>query len=218
MKKKFKLDQPFLISAFVSTGLLAGCASSNVKKEVLSPEQIYSQRISEAESLLAAGNRDAAALAYEKIALDNPAKGEPWSKVAQIQFAQGHYSQAIVAAEETLRRDPSNRAAKSVTAVGGLRLAVRSLEELRNDTELAGDTKTDAERLAVMLRETLGEPVLEPVKKAPPPVRRSSASRNSSVPKAAQRTPAVSTPSTAPPATPVTPKSGGGGDPFGSLK
>lgn len=58
-------------------------------------------------------------------AADNPAKAAPWVRIAQIRFGQSDYSLAIQAAEEALKRDPSNRQAKSVNAVGGLRLAAR---------------------------------------------------------------------------------------------
>lgn len=150
------------VTVLVVAGVLVGCSLSP-KNPPLPPEQVYSQRLAEADALVASGNREAAVMAYEQLANDNPTKGEPWAKVAQLNFAQGNYSQAIVAAEETLKRDSSNRQAKSVMAVGGLRLAVRSLEELRNDSELAGDAKSDAQKLAAMLRETLGEAVLAPV-------------------------------------------------------
>lgn len=197
----FKLRQLYVAPALVCVGVLAGCATST--QNTVPPEQVYAQRMSEADALVTAGKQDAAVLAYEKIAADNPTQGTPWAKVAQIQFAQGHYSQAIVAAEETLRRDPTSREAKSVTAVGGLRLAVRSLEDLRNDTALAGDAKTDAVKLALMLRETLGEPVLEP-KKAP--IRRPAVQRPAATPK----------PAAAAPAAPAAPKRGG--NPFGALQ
>ncbi len=177
LKLKISCVAPVLLCA----GLLSGCATTSIDGSN-SADQIYAQRMSDADELMTTGKRDAAILAYEKIAADNPTQGAPWAKVAQIHFEQGHYSQAIVAAEETLRRDPANREAKSVTAVGGLRLAVRSLEELRNDAELAGDAKTDAVKLALMLRETLGQPVLEPAKKKAP-VRRSPVQRAPAAPK-----------------------------------
>lgn len=129
--------------------------------------------MADAEALAARNDTDGAIRAYEKVASDNPSRGEPWARVAQIHFARGHYSLAIVAAEETLKRDPTNRQAKSVTAVGGLRLAAKSLEDLRNDSALTGDATADAQRLAVLLRETLGQPVLVPQPSIrPAPVRR----------------------------------------------
>lgn len=208
MKKMLKF-RPFLgASTLVCAGFLAGCATSNTnvdRVDAALAEQVYAQKMADADALLVTGNRDAASLAYEKIAADNPTKGTPWAKVAQIQFALGHYSQAIVASEETLRREPASREAKSVAAVGGLRLAVRSLQELRDDSALAGDARTDAMRLAAMLRETLCESVLEPVKKAPSPVKR-------------KPVPVKAPAAAAPAAAPAASAAGGGGNPFGSLK
>ena len=78
-----------------------------------------------------------------------------------------------MAAEEALQRDGSDRQAKSILAVSGLRVARRSLQELRADSALAGDVKTDAQVLAKMLRDTLGEQVLFPGEQtAKQPVRR----------------------------------------------
>lgn len=175
MKLMSKFQQLYVVPVLLGVSVLAGCATSKPEPEPPA-EDIYAQQMAEAEALASGGKQDAAVLLYEKVAAANPAKGEPWAKVAQIQFSQGHYSQAIVAAEETLKRDPSSREAKSVNAVGGLRLAVRSLEELRTDSALAGDAKSDATKLAQLLRETLGEPVLTPVEKpeVKPPVRRAS--------------------------------------------
>lgn len=203
-----KFGRLYVMPMVVLAGALAGCASSP-KEPPVPPEQVYLQRMSEADALAAAGNREAAVMAYERLASENPTKGEPWAKVAQLNFAQGNYSQAIVAAEETLKRDPSNRQAKSVTAVGGLRLAVRSLEELRTDSALAGDAKSDAQKLAELLRETLGEPVLAPVAEPKPQPRRQVRKR------APARAPAASQ---AAPAASRSGASGGSANPFGALQ
>lgn len=208
--KMFFSQKYCLALVLVGAGFLTGCATANRGS---GGAEDYARRMTEAEALLVAGKQDAAVISYEKIAEDNPSQGVPWSKIAQIKFAQGHYSQAIVAAEETLRRDPSSREAKSVTAVGGLRLAVRSLEDLRNDAALAGDAKVDAVKLALMLRETLGEPVLEPKSKAP--VRKSPSPQRS--PKSATESQATPAANSAPAAAPV-PAPSRGNNPFGSLQ
>lgn len=201
--KMFKSGWSSKVSVIVLAGVLVGCSLSPNKPSQLPPEQVYSQRMAEADALVASGNREAAVMAYEQLANDNPTKGEPWAKVAQLNFSQGNYSQAIVAAEETLKRDPSNRQAKSVMAVGGLRLAVRSLEELRNDSELAGDAKSDAQKLAEMLRETLGESVLAPVAEPKPQSKKRQVRR---------RAPAAA------PAAPAARSSGTTSNPFGALQ
>lgn len=152
--------------------LVSGCATAPVPAAPPTAEQ-FNKSMADAEALAGRSDSDGAIRAYQKVAADNPSRGEPWARVAQLHFARGHYSLAIVAAEETLKRDPANRQAKSITAVGGLRLAAKSLEDLRNDSALTGDATADAQRLAVLLRETLGQSVLVPQPTArPAPVRR----------------------------------------------
>ncbi|MDR2324170.1 MAG: hypothetical protein LBE51_02020 [Acidovorax sp.] len=206
--KMFVSKKCYVIFMLLSAGFFAGCSTPD---KGVSPAEEYTQRMGDADALALSGKQDAAVMAYEKIAESNPAQGAPWSKIAQIKFVQGHYSQAIVAAEETLRRDPSSREAKSVTAVGGLRLAVRSLEDLRNDAALAGDAKVDAVKLALMLRETLGEPVLESKNK--PPIRKPIPSRPSTSKSAVE----IQAPQVAP-AAPAAPSANRGSNPFGSLQ
>lgn len=201
----FLLHKFYVTLVLICLGFLAGCATPNRSEGSAGN---YAQRMLEADALVAAGNQEAAVFSYEKIAADNPTQGAPWSKIAQIKFTQGHYSQAIVAAEETLRRDPVSKEAKSVTAVGGLRLAVRSLEDLRNDAALAGDAKVDAVKLALMLRETLGEPVLE--SKGKPPTRKPPPQRT---PRPAVETQIIPA---APASSAKTPSNGA--NPFGSLQ
>ena len=50
-------------------------------------------------------NEDRAIALYQALAKTDPTREEPWSRIAQIQFTQGHYGQAIVAAQEALQRD-----------------------------------------------------------------------------------------------------------------
>lgn len=201
-----------VVAVFVSTGFLSGCATAPATVAAQSAEA-FNKSMAEADAVGASEEKQRAIALYQKIATDNPSRGEPWSRIAQIHFAQGSYSLAIVAAEEALKRDPSSRQAKSVTAVGGLRLAARSLEDLRKDSSLSGDTTADAQRLAALLRETLGTSVLVPTA-APPrtaPVRRPPAPP-SAAPATPPAAPAPATPAPRPPARPA------GGNPFDALK
>lgn len=200
---------------FVSTAFLSGCATAPPAAAAAQSSDAFNKSMAEADVVASAAENDRAIRLYQKIATDNPSKGEPWSRIAQIHFAQSNYSLAIVAAEETLRRDPSSRQAKSITAVGGLRLAARSLEDLRKDSSLSGDTTADAQRLAGLLRETLGTAVLVP---AAGPARPAAVRRPT--PSAAASPPATA----APPAPPVAKsaaspsRASGGGNPFDALK
>lgn len=206
---------------------VSGCATALAPAVSPTAEQ-FSKSMADAEALAARSDTEGAIRAYQKVASDNPSRGEPWARVAQIQFARGQYSLAIVAAEETLKRDPANRQAKSVTAVGGLRLAAKSLEDLRNDSALTGDATADAQRLAVLLRETLGQPVLVPQPSTRPvavrrPAPRPAAKAESDEPVAPAAAPApVARAAPAPAPTPAAPAPArprpSGGNPLDAFK
>ncbi|MCP1170783.1 MAG: hypothetical protein ACTHNO_12335 [Ralstonia sp.] len=198
----------FIVLA-AATALFTGCATTNPGPQT---DEAFGQSMSEAEAAAKGGQQDKAIDLYQQIAKQNPTRDEPWVRIAQIQFGAEKYPQAILAAEEALQRDNADRQAKSILAVSGLRVARRSLQELRADSALAGDVKTDAQVLAKMLRDTLGEQVLfpgeQPVVKQP--VRR---------PTRVVRRPAhaVEHGTTAAPAA-ATGAASGSADPFGALR
>jgi tetratricopeptide (TPR) repeat protein len=177
-----------LVAFSIATGLLTGCVNTPSATAAAQSTEAFNKSMAEADQV-ATSDKERALRMYQQIATSNPSRGEPWSRIAQTHFAQGTYSLAIVAAEETLKRDPSNRQAKSVTAVGGLRLAARSLEDLRKDSSLSGDTTADAQRLAQLLRETLGTSVLVP---ATEPARATAPARRAPPPKPARAPAAAS--------------------------
>ncbi|MFJ1302735.1 hypothetical protein ACILG0_22470 [Pseudomonadota bacterium AL_CKDN230030165-1A_HGKHYDSX7] len=144
--------------------VMAGCATVQPQSE-----DDYRKSIAAAEKTLEQKGADQAVAQFEEIAVKNPSKGEPWSYIAKIRFDQQKYGQAIVAADETLNRDPQDFVAKTVRAVGGLRVAMQSLADLREDTLLAGNARADAVALAAAMRETLGQDVLFPEGRRPPP-------------------------------------------------
>lgn len=144
--------------------LMAGCASVKPQSEAE-----YKQSMAAAEKTLEQKGADQAVAQFEEIAQRNPTKGEPWSYIAKIRFDEQQYGQAIVAADETLSRNPEDFVAKTVRAVGGLRVAMQSLADLRADALLAGNARADAVALAASMRETLGQDVLFPEGRRPPP-------------------------------------------------
>jgi len=220
-----------IAGAIAATSFLSGCTTTP-DAAVAQSAEAFNKSLAEADAAAAAatGDKSAAIRQYQKIATDNPTRGEPWSRIAQIYFNEGRYSLAISSAEETLRRDPTSRQAKSITAVGGLRLAARSIEDLGKDNTLSGDVNADAYRLAALLRETLGLSVLVPTgSDAKPPVRRPVASSPAPAPApsastspASPPTPvAAARPAPAPAARPApaaAPRAGGSANPFDALK
>lgn len=196
----------FVLSA--AAALFAGCSTTNPGPQT---DEAFGQSMSEAEAAAKGGQQDKAIDLYQQIAKQNPTRDEPWVRIAQLQFGAEKYPQAILAAEEALQRDNADRQAKSILAVSGLRVARRSLQELRADSALAGDVKTDAQVLAKMLRDTLGEQVLFPGEQtAKQPVRRPARVVRRAAPAAEHGT-------TAAPAA-ATGAASGSADPFGALR
>ncbi|CAD6545992.1 tetratricopeptide repeat protein [Paraburkholderia metrosideri] len=215
----------------LACGLIAGCATQS--NNTASTPEAFDKALADADATAAKGDdQDHAIALYQQLAQQNPTREEPWSRIAQIQFTQGHYGQAIVAAQEALQRDQSDRRAKSVLAVAGLRVATQSLGELRQDASLAGDAKSDAQALAKELRDTLGEATLFPpeVDAKPVPKKRRYIRKVAKAPAAEESTatssaaPATPTAPAAPavPAAPAAPtkaaQSRGASDPFSALR
>lgn len=221
---------------------MAGCATTSKPQT----DAEYKQSITQATETLANKGGDEAVAQFQEIAQRNPSRGEPWSYIAKIRFDEQKYGEAIVAADEALNRDSNDFTAKTVRAVGGLRVAMQSLADLRADALLAGNARSDAVALAAAMRETLGQDVLFPEGRKPPrgggarpPKPRNDGAAGAGTPAAG--TPAAGTPATggAPasaantPATPATrpaqsggaassaqtppPASGRAPDPFGNL-
>jgi len=150
----------FVVAGCVT--VMAGCSGGKVKMSQEEFLDAYSQSNAKIDSLLEKGNQEDAIKILGDLSKKNPDRKEPWARQAKIYFDAGNYSQAIVAAEEVLQRDTTDRAAKSIRAVAGLRVSAQSLTDLKNDIELKGNARTDAASLAKVMRETLGEDVLVP--------------------------------------------------------
>lgn len=143
---------------------MAGCATTSKPQT----DAEYKQSITQATETLANKGGDEAVAQFQEIAQRNPSRGEPWSYIAKIRFDEQKYGEAIVAADEALNRDSNDFTAKTVRAVGGLRVAMQSLADLRADALLAGNARSDAVALAAAMRETLGQDVLFPEGRKPP--------------------------------------------------
>ncbi|MDR0777370.1 MAG: tetratricopeptide repeat protein [Azonexus sp.] len=150
--------------SFLAIGIsvLSGCASNKLVMTKEEFVQAMSQSGAQVDALLEKGESGEAVTVLADLAKRNPDRKEPWGRMAKIQFDSGNYAQAIVSAEEVLQRDNTDRTAKSIRAVAGLRVASQSLADLRNDVELKGNARADAASLAAVMRETLGEDVLVP--------------------------------------------------------
>lgn len=108
----------------------------------------------------ASGNNEAALGLWKDAAKAYPADKTPWVRMAQTRYDAGQYGEAIINAQEALVRDPADKVANSVIAVGGLRLSTRALADLSRQNNLSTQLRIESQDLAKLLRESLGEPTL----------------------------------------------------------
>jgi len=169
--------------------------------------------MSSSDKAIAAGDNEKALALLDAGAKAYPTSPQPWLKKAQLYFKASNYPSAILAAEETIQRDPANEEAKAIALVSSLRIAVKYVSDLRALNDVKGDVRPDAEQLARKLRDTLNATVLVPTgtkEAAAEPEPRPAPIRYRRPPP----TPRLATPA----APAVEPPPSGSSNPFGSLK
>lgn len=154
-------------SAYVACAalVLTGCATAPppVPAAAAPATQSLAQFMQEAGKASTEGSKLRSRELYYAAAKTYPASKEPWLKLAEDFFEASNYGQAILAAQEVIQRDPDDSLATGVLAVSGLRVSAAALSTLRKQqSTLNGGTRTEAESLARLLRDLLGEPVLVP--------------------------------------------------------
>ncbi|MFZ6747636.1 tetratricopeptide repeat protein [Undibacterium sp. Ren11W] len=150
--------------------LLSACADMSKKVvEVPVPVSLDSM-LAQATAASSSGQPEKALTQLQAAKSAYPADKKPWLQMAQINFDRSNYGQAIIDAQEVLQRDPSDKLANSIVAVSGLRLSTKALADLSKQNNLSGSVRTEAQDLAKLLRESLGESVLVPVVPKPAPV------------------------------------------------
>ena len=145
--------------------VLSGCATTPPPVAAVAAPAVQSlaQVMQEAGKAASEGSKQRSRELYLAAAKSYPASKEPWLKLAEDYFEASNYGQAILAAQEVIQRDPDDSLATGVLAVSGLRVSATALSTLRKQqTVLNGGTRTEAESLARLLRDLLGEPVLVP--------------------------------------------------------
>lgn len=202
-----------LVALFVASIVISGCASRSAPASA-PPNSAALYR--DALQALDAGEKEKGMELLDASARANPASAMPWVKMAQVHFDADNYPSAIEAADEAMKRDPSRRDAKALAVVASLRVAVRALSDMSSDTSLRGNTRSEAERLARSLRETLGQDELVPLADDAPAKSRTlrpSAGRPAAASAASRPAVPAAAPSTATKAA-----SGSAPNPFSSLK
>lgn len=160
MRYNSSLHFAFLIFCVV----VSGCAMTGATGDAISKEKILelSTLMSQARVTEQAGTKASAIGLYEEAAKLYPSSKLPWVRVAQIQYESMNYGEAIVAAQQAVARDGRDKVAQSILAVSGLRVSTKALADLARQNELDGTLKTEAQSLARLIREALGEKVLVP--------------------------------------------------------
>lgn len=149
----------FFVCAFV-TMFTGACSSAPSRTAAQTAPTGLETMMSQASADFKAGLTDKALSEYKNITKLYPADKSPWVKLAQIGFDRTNYGDAITNALEALQRDPSDTLANSIVAVSGLRLSTKALANLRKQNNLSGSTRDEAQNLAKILRDTLGESAL----------------------------------------------------------
>lgn len=157
---KFRFKQIAL--AALLGALASGCASVPADPYGIAAAISPEQALTLSTEAMSAGQGEKALAILTVARKTNPANKELWLKSAQLNFETTNYVQAISDAQEVLLRDAGDRTAQSIIVVSGLRLSTKAIAELVKAESLDGSTKSEAEKLARSLRESLGEIVLVP--------------------------------------------------------
>jgi hypothetical protein len=212
MKNQFLVK----LTACACTALVMACSSTPKSAEVEKPKIAeLSVLMDQAATVEKTGQKDGAVLSYQEAAKLYPTSKLPWSKIAQIQFDSSNYGEAIVAAQQVVARDAKDKVAHSILSVSGLRVSTKALADLSRQNELSSSVRSEAQSLAKILRESLGESVLVPTQAVVEAPRASSSSINPGSSPASR--PVPTRPSRPVPAA-TAGSSSGGGNPFGALK
>jgi len=178
-------------------------------------QERVAEKLSAADQAIEQGRTDQAWAELDAAIRLDPAAKQPWLKKAQLRFDARQYGEAITYAHEVLQRDVNDLTAKSILAVSGLRVSAQALDELRKANEVSGSARSEAEMVAKLIHEVLGEPILVPASQeadAKPARRPARPRRDITAPAtgAAAPAPAATTRSTSP--------SVGRNNPFGALQ
>lgn len=154
------------VGVLVLSASLTGCGTVRKQDEASARQAVQEQvneKLAAADKAQQQGQPDKAIEHLDAAIKADPAAKEPWLKKAQIHFEARQYGLAITEAQEVLQRDVNDLTAKSIVAVSGLRVSAEALEQLRKANEVTGSTRSEAESVARIIREALGEPILPPV-------------------------------------------------------
>jgi tetratricopeptide (TPR) repeat protein len=158
------------IAIVCTLSTLAACASlqePTPQAAVVTPApklEPLSELMQKADALAASeGGKEAARVAYRAAAKFYPTSKQPWLKLGESYFGSSDYGNAILACQEVIERDPTDKVALGLLAVSGLRVSSKALATLRtDDTALSGDVRSEARNLVTQLRDVVKQSELVP--------------------------------------------------------
>lgn len=131
---------------------LAGCATLAPSSGPSTGNGEYAELIAVADTHAALGETEAALAAFQQAAASEPARKEPWLRIARLHAGNDEPTLAMMAAAEVLRRDPADAAASDIYLVSGLQIAVDTLRRLRaSDTAQQLQHRPQAQALLELL-------------------------------------------------------------------
>jgi predicted Zn-dependent protease len=154
----FKRVMPVLVCVAV----LSACASGGQGAGGTAKSASVAAAMAEADAAVMAGHNDKAYAILKGASSAFPTDKTPWLRMAQMRFDSNNYGEAIVNALEALERDPDDTLANSIVAVSGLRVTSKALADLSHKNNITGNVRSEAQDLAKLLRNSLGEEVLVP--------------------------------------------------------
>lgn len=111
----------------------------------------YKDLVQSADEASKSGDSAEAVTIYEKATRLEPARKEPWLRMAQLHFEARSYGLAIIAAQEVQMRDNTDISAKNILAASGLRVASRALDALRASKVTLALTLDEARAVSNMI-------------------------------------------------------------------
>jgi predicted Zn-dependent protease len=149
-----------VMASVVCVAILSACASTGAGSGSKAPT--VAAAMTDADAAVMAGQNDKAYAILKGAGSAFPTEKTPWLRMAQMRFDSSNYGEAIVNALEALERDPDDTLANSIIAVSGLRVTSKALADLSQKNNITGNVRTEAQDLAKLLRNSLGEEVLVP--------------------------------------------------------
>ena len=145
-----------LFRALGTAALVASLAACSATAPTAPAVPKLTDILAQASQAEKSGNKEQAVTLWKQAAAAYPADKTPWGNVAKTRFDAGLYGEAIIAAQEVLVRDPNDKAAHSIIATGGIRLATVSVGALSRMNGFSGSMRTESQQLADTLRQSLG--------------------------------------------------------------